>query len=77
MEPPHLDWTVTAVQTPVLRVLNTVNSRLPLWTWHSARLVRLREVIAHRLLGLDDLPIQRIGELTLPACGVLAIGQAA
>ena len=49
MDAPRLDWTVTAIQTPVLRVLNAVSSRLPLWTWRSARLVRVREGIARRL----------------------------
>ncbi|HUR15088.1 MAG TPA: hypothetical protein VM097_11420 [Mycobacteriales bacterium] len=55
MDQPHLEWTLTAAQTPVLRGLNALSSRLPLWTWRFARLVRSRELLARRLLHLGDI----------------------
>lgn len=118
MDQPSLAWTLTARQTTVLRVMNTISPRLPLSTWRSPRLVRAREVMARRLLGLGDIrmsgtmpsghagilmpqrmyfidetsavlngvelgratrvsPNPQIGQVPLPARGVLAIGQGA
>jgi hypothetical protein len=114
-EPPSLEWTLTASETPTLRVLNAIGARLPLWTWRSPALLRARELLAHRL-GMGNLqlsgvmpsghvgtlmpeamyfveeaaatlhgvdlgrptrsdPNPMIGEVPLPARGVLAIGQ--
>jgi hypothetical protein len=118
MDDPALSWSVVASTTPLLRVLNAVSPRLPLWTWKRPSLVRAREIIAQRLLGMGDIrthgvmpsghdgtlmpermyfindatatldgidlgtPARAvttpdIGGVTLPARGVLAVGQAA
>jgi hypothetical protein len=118
MDEPALEWTLTARQSPMLRVMNTISPRLPLSTWRSPRLVRARELIAQRALGLGEIrmsgtmpsghvgilmpqrmyfidetravldgadlgratrvsPNPQIGEVSLPARGVLAIGQGA
>ena len=118
MDAPHLVWTLTAKETPILRLLNATSPRMPLWTWRSARLVRARELIARRILGIGDIrmwgtmpsghvgilmpqrmylidettavlngedlgraarmsPNPQIGQVPLPARGVLGIGQAA
>jgi hypothetical protein len=118
MDAPRLEWTLTAAQTPILRLLNAASPRLPLWTWRSSRLVRAREHIARRILGMGDIcmsgtmpsghvgilmpqrmyfidqataalddedlghavrvsPNPQIGQVPLPARGVLAVGQAA
>jgi hypothetical protein len=115
---PALEWTLTARQTPVLRVMNGIGARLPMSTWRSPRLIRLREGMARLVLGLGDVrmtgtmpsghqgvlmpqrmyfidqttavldgedlgratqvsPNPRIGDVPLPARGVLAIGQGA
>jgi hypothetical protein len=50
-----LEWTVTALQTPAFRVMNALSPRMPLRTWQSPRLVRTREQLAHRFLGLGDI----------------------
>jgi hypothetical protein len=117
MDAPSLEWTLTASETPVLHAINAASPRMPLWTWHSAGLVRARETLAKRVLGMGDIklsgtmpsghvgtlmpermyfidaatavldgrdlgrpafmrPNPRIGEVTLPARGVLAVGQA-
>lgn len=55
MDDPHLAWTLTARQSPALRVMNAVSPRMPLSTWRSPRLVRAREVMARRVLGLGAL----------------------
>lgn len=118
MDAPSLDWSVRAIDTPLLRALNAVSARLPRWTWRAAPLRRARELLAGRVLGLGDLslsgkmpsghhgvlmpermyliedsaavlegkdlgrptrvtPNPRIGEVPLPARGILAVGQAA
>ncbi len=118
MDAPSLEWTLSVIETRTLRVLNAMSPRLPRWTWRSSPLVRARELMARRLLGLGDIGLSgampsghagilmpecmyfidettailasadlgcaarvstnpRIGEVALPARGVLAIGQGA
>lgn len=55
MDAPGLVWTLRAAEPPVLRVLNAVGPRLPLWTWRAGALLRAREVLAARVLGLGAL----------------------
>jgi hypothetical protein len=52
---PGLEWDLIATEPPVLRVLNAVGPRLPLWTWRSGALLRARELLAARVLGLGAL----------------------
>jgi hypothetical protein len=118
MDAPRLEWTLTATETPILRVLNATSPRLPMWTWRSGRLVRVRELLVRGILGMGDIrlsgtmpsghvgilmperlyfidhaaavlsgddlghtacvsPNPQIGQVPLPARGVLAVGQAA
>jgi hypothetical protein len=118
MTSPKLDWTVDASETPLLRVLNWISPRLPLWTWKPDWLVHARELMAKALLGMGTIRMRGvmpsghvgtlmpermyfiessnatfegvnlgrpthvehpslIGDVTLPARGVLAVGQAA
>lgn len=112
----QLRWTMTARRSPLLGLLNPAMSAMPLATWRSAGLVRLRERVARALgfcditmtgvtpsghqgllmpqrmylvddadalLGDQDLgsPVRaitnpHIGDVALPARGVIAIGQA-
>ena len=117
MDAPRLEWTASAHETAALRMMNALGALMPLWTWRPAPLLRAREVLAQRLLGMGDIrmsgkmpsghvgtlmpqrmyfidtaaatldgesfgrpatmtPNPRIGDVTLPARGVLAIGQA-
>lgn len=55
MEEPRLVWKMAMTAPPLLRILNTVNTALPLWTWRPIPLQRLREWLAKRLLGMGDL----------------------
>jgi hypothetical protein len=116
MDSPSLAWTLTATDTPTLRVLNAISARLPLSSWRPRALLHARERLA-RLLGMGKLqlagtmpsghvgvlmpqhmyfvddatamldgvelgrpthvePNPTIGDVALPARGVLAIGQA-
>ena len=52
---PRLDWTLEATETRLLRVLNAMGARLPLWTWRPRALLRAREVLARRVLDMGDL----------------------
>ena len=116
MDAPALEWIVTATDTPLLRVMNAMSARLPMWTWRRSSLLRARELLASRVLGIGDIRLSgtmpsghfgtlmpqrmhlveesravldgtdlgrptrvplnpRIGEVALPARGVLAVGQ--
>lgn len=55
MAEPALEWTLMARQTSMLRVMNTLSPRLPLSSWRSPRLVRAREVMPRRTLGLGEI----------------------
>lgn len=117
MDPPALEWTLTATSTHMLGMINTLSAALPLFTWRHRSLMRARERLA-RALGMGKLQLSgtmpsghhgtlmpqqmyfishstatldgidlglpsrlrdnpTIGGVTLPARGVLAIGQAA
>jgi hypothetical protein len=58
MDSPALSWTVNVGETPVLRVMNRVSPRLPLWTWKHASLLRAREWMARRVLGLGPIKLR-------------------
>ena len=50
-----LDWTLTARETQLLRALNAASARLPTWTWRPTALLRARELLAKRVLGMGDI----------------------
>jgi hypothetical protein len=52
---PGLEWRVVATETPVLRLLNAVSPRMPMWTWRSGALLRARELLAEHVLRLGAL----------------------
>jgi hypothetical protein len=54
----RLDWTLTATDTPLLRALNAMSARLPTWTWRPRSLLRAREVLARRVLGMGDIQLR-------------------
>ena len=51
----QLEWTLTVTEPGRLRALNAVSARLPTWTWRPRALLRAREVLARRVLGMGDL----------------------
>ena len=55
VDAPRLDWTLTAAQPPLLRVLNAMSACLPTWTWRPHSLLRAREVLARRILRMGDI----------------------
>ena len=69
MEAPALDWTVEATETSLLRIVNAISPGLPLWTWKRASLLRARELMAERLLGLG--PIRLKGRMPSGHVGTL------
>ena len=118
MPSPLLEWNLRVSETRLLRAVNAISSRLPLWTWKPDVLVHARGLIASTLLGMGTIRLRgtmpsghhgtlmplrmyfiesstallegvdlgnaarldappSIGTVTLPARGVLAIGQAA
>lgn len=54
----HLDWTLRATETRLLRGLNAMSARLPTWTWRPQVLLRARELLARRVLGMGDLQMR-------------------
>lgn len=57
MDEPPLEWTMSMRAPSFLRALNAANAALPLWTWRPAPLLRLREWISKRLLGMGDVSL--------------------
>lgn len=49
-----LEWRLHARETALLRALNPVSARLPTWTWRPAPLLRARELLARRVLGMGE-----------------------
>lgn len=55
VDEPSLTWT-TSISAPTLRrAANEVNASLPLWTWKPDLLVRAKEWLARRVLGVGDI----------------------
>jgi hypothetical protein len=54
-----LDWVLTAVQTPLVRILNVVNDAVPLSTWRYPAMVHAREQMA-RALGMGGLRLRGV-----------------
>jgi hypothetical protein len=59
MGSPTVDWRLTAVQTPMLAVLNALHGTLPLSTWRSPTLIGTRELMV-RSLGMGRLQMSGI-----------------
>jgi hypothetical protein len=57
MDKPELEWTLSMRAPPLLRLLNTVNARLPLWTWKIRLFLRLREWVARYYLNYGDIAL--------------------
>ena len=55
MDDPALVWTMSMSASPLLGGLNAVSASLPLWSWRVSPLLRVREWIAKRLLGMGDI----------------------
>ena len=68
VDAPRLEWTVWMREPPVLRLLNLVSQRLPLWTWQHPPLLKPREWMA-RQLGMGT--IRLAGQMPSGHFGVL------
>jgi hypothetical protein len=66
---PALDWTVQATETSMLRIMNWLSVRSPLWTWRKGGLLRARELMAEHLLGMG--PIRLKGQMPSGHVGTL------
>ncbi len=69
VDTPALDWTVEASETRLLRIMNPISRRLPLWTWKRNSLLRARELMAQRLLHMG--PIRLKGQMPSGHIGTL------
>lgn len=52
---PSLVWTMSVGAPAYLRALNAVSGAMPFWTWKLAPMLRVREWVAERLLGMGRL----------------------
>jgi hypothetical protein len=59
MDEPALDWTVTAVRSPVMGLLNPLSAAMPLSSWRPPALVRARERLA-QALGMGRLQMSGV-----------------
>ena len=55
MESPPLLWTLSLKAPLLLRVINALNSSLPLWMWKRRWQLRLQEWAARRILAMGEL----------------------
>lgn len=55
MDEPELVWTMTISAPLYIKGLNAMSSLLPLWSWKPALLLRVREWLAKRVLGMGNL----------------------
>jgi hypothetical protein len=69
VDSPDLTWTVTASETPLLRLMNRLSPHLPLWTWKTRPLLSARELLARRLLHVG--PIRMGGTMPSGHIGTL------
>jgi hypothetical protein len=69
MDAPALEWRVEATQTRALELMNWISPRLPLSSWKPAWLLRVREFMAQRLLGMG--PIRLRGPMPSGHIGTL------
>jgi hypothetical protein len=69
MTEPRLEWTLVATETRVLRALNAISPRLPMWTWRSGALLRARELLAEHVLDLGA--IRLAGTMPSGHAGIL------
>lgn len=70
MDRPRLRWRVSMAATRLLRVLNVLHRRMPLWTWHYRPLIRLREA-ALRALGLGPVRLSGTAPVGVPLVAAL------
>jgi hypothetical protein len=59
MDEPVLDWRVTVARSPVLGLLNPLSAAMPLSSWRSAALARVRERLA-MALGMGRLELSGV-----------------
>ena len=59
MDQPALNWTVTALRSPLMGLLNPLSAAMPLSTWRACALVRGRERLA-RALGMGRLQMSGV-----------------
>lgn len=57
MDTPSLEWALSMRAPPLLRLVNAINARLPLWTWNTSTLLRLRELVARYYLNYGDIAL--------------------
>jgi hypothetical protein len=55
MENPSFLWEMNLSAPLLLRILNNMSAAMPLWTWKSAPLLRIREWMARNMPGMGDL----------------------
>lgn len=55
MEKPQLSWTMKMTDSPLLRILNAMNSAMPPWMWRFGIVRLLGESFVRRFLGMGDL----------------------
>ena len=57
VDQPRLEWRMSMVSSPLLRVMNSVSPRLPGRLWRSGAFLRLMERVAAYLLGMGDVTL--------------------
>jgi hypothetical protein len=60
VDDPHLDWTMEATETPLLRSINAMSARMPIWTWKPRPLLGARELLARRVLRMGDVRMRGV-----------------
>lgn len=57
VDKPGLEWQISMVSSPLLRVMNSVSPRIPVRLWRSGVFLNLMERVATHLLGMGDVTL--------------------
>jgi hypothetical protein len=66
MPEPALDWTITLSERPMEAAMNLMSRPMPAWSWRPRPLRAMREMMAHRVLGMGRIRLDGLVPAGMP-----------